>query len=44
MQRINLKELYLKANKFYENNDYEKAKCLYLNMIFIGMRMSSQFK
>ena len=33
MQRINLKELYLKANKFYENNDYEKAKCLYLNIL-----------
>lgn len=32
MQRINLKELYFNANKFYENKDYEKAKALYLKI------------
>ena len=33
MQKINLKEIYNNANRYYSNKDYEKAKDLYLSIL-----------
>ena len=33
MQKINLKEVYYNANKFYGNKNFEKAKDLYLKIL-----------